>query len=115
MIIRDQVGKKSKFIKKGRQYKKMANKVRIRMYGYHLGYISADFYNKFKKICDETHYGSWIKKKAKEDFKIKLECSQKIEELRKIVVKSNYEDICDWLREKMREDIKKVKIFKDEK
>lgn len=84
-------------------------KIRIRLYGQHLAYIGYDLYHNFTHICKVLDYSSWIKKRANIDFNLMITSDKSIDEL-KIAVNENYfEDIADWLREKMREEILKNK------
>lgn len=86
-----------------------SKKMRIRLYGEHLGYIGYSLYDNFLRICSIIDYSSWIKFKANEEFGIYITNKESINELKEIVAKNYYEDTTDWLREKMREEIKKCK------
>lgn len=84
-------------------------KIRIRLYGQHLAYIGYDLYNNFTHICKVLDYSSWIKKRANIDFGLTISGEASIEELKEVVMDNYFEDIGDWLREKMREEINTVK------
>ena len=81
-------------------------KIRIRLYGKHLGYIRYDLYDTFLRSCEVIDYSSWIKRIVYENLNIQITSKESIDELKDIVVKSYYEDITDWLSQKMRESIK---------
>lgn len=83
-------------------------RMRIRLYGEHLGYISSNLYDSFLRACNILDYASWVKSKAYDDFDLYITNKESIEELKKYVVKNYYEDIADWLREKMRKEIRKI-------
>lgn len=83
------------------------NRIRIRLYGQHLGYIGDSLYSNFLRICNVLDYSSWVKKKAYEELNIYITDKESIEKLKNIVISNYYEDIADWLREKMREEIRK--------
>lgn len=85
--------------------------IRIRLYGQHLGYIGYDLYDKFLRICSVIDYSSWMKETAYKDFDFYITGKDSIDVLREKVVENYYEDIADWLREKMREEIRKNKIM----
>ena len=84
-----------------------SKKMRIRLYGEHLGYIGYSLYDIFLRKCKIIDYSFWVKLKANEEFGLQLVNKESINELKELVVKNCYEDTADWLREKMREEIKK--------
>lgn len=83
-------------------------KIRIRLYGQHLGYVSSDLYDYFLKSCNILDYSSWVKRKTYEEFNFYIEGKESISKLKEIILENHYEDVADWLREKMREEIGKV-------
>lgn len=85
-------------------------KMRIRLYGEHLGYIGYSLYYSFLRICNIVDYSFWVKLKANEEFGVHLVSKESINELKELVVKNYYEDTADWLREKMREEISKKQV-----
>ena len=78
-------------------------KIRIRLYGQHLAYINSFLYYSFVQKCEVLDYSSWIKKMAKKEFDILITGEDSIEELKTKVINSYFEDIGDWLRQRMRE------------
>ena len=82
-------------------------RIRIRLYGEHLGYISYDLYDSFLRICNIIDYSSWVKKISYDNFEIYIAGKESINELKNRVIANYYEDIADWLKEKMREEIRK--------
>ena len=84
-------------------------KIRIRLYGEHLGYISNDLYSNFLRITSTLDYSSWVKKTAFSDFGLYLTSKDSILDLKDLVKENYFEDISDWLREKMRVEINKIK------
>ena len=81
-------------------------RVRIRLYGQHLAYLGCDLYNTFLRTCKVINYSSWIKERANIDFDLYIINEESIEKLKEKVTENYFEDISDWLREKMREGIK---------
>lgn len=84
-----------------------AKRIRIRLYGQHLAYISSDLYSKFLRECNILDYSVWLKRRAKKDFDLMIDGEDAIEKLREIIKDYYFEDISDWLREKMRVEINK--------
>lgn len=83
-------------------------KIRIRLYGQHLGYINNNLYAYFLRNCNVLDYSSWIKKKTHAEFNLYIDSKESIDKLKEIVLRNHYEDVADWLREKMREDMRNV-------
>ena len=82
-----------------------SKKIRIRLYGQHLAYINSFLYFSFVQKCEVLDYSSWIKKMAKNDFDILIVGEGSIDELKAKVLDNYFEDIGDWLRQRMREEM----------
>lgn len=91
----------------------MSDRLRIRLFGQHLAYISKNLYYKFLRECNILDYSVWIKELAYKEYRIKLKDEDTINLLKGKVVDNDYEDIGDWLREKMRKAMKKARNLKE--
>lgn len=80
-------------------------RIRVRLYGQHLAYIGYDLYLNFTHICKVIDYSSWLKERAYKDFNLYVTNDISIDKLKEVVKENYFEDIADWLREKMREEI----------
>lgn len=75
---------------------------KIRLYGTHIGYINTDFLIDFQRECAVLNINSWIKEQCYRDWGIYLNTPYEIKELKEILNENYYENIAEWLKEKIR-------------
>lgn len=83
-----------------------SKKVKIKLFGKHFAWINEDLLHAVND-CIKGSRVAWIKQKVQEDFELDLKGVADLLLLDKYVKKSFYLDKTDWLRTKMREEIKK--------
>lgn len=83
-------------------------KIKIKMFDKHLCNISKKFLRSFDIECRVINFSAWIREQAYIDFKINLLNAEDLLDFNEILEENNYENVADWLREKMRARIKEV-------
>lgn len=78
-------------------------RIKIRMYGVHLFYVSEHLLNSFEYYCEISDFTEWIKENVCSDFGILLTSSEMIKKLEDLVRDNLYENIGEWAKEKMRQ------------
>lgn len=82
---------------------------KINMYGKHICSINESFIKKLREDLNVTNYSSWIRYQAYEEFNLHITNSNDIEKLKEIVSIHLYDNIGDWVRDKIRVAIKNEK------
>ena len=85
---------------------------KIVMYGKHIAWLDNEMLEKFNIIInkDSKNIYQWIKEECKNDFSISLDNKEMIDILDSEVKKHLYKDKAEWIRTKIREEIKKHTI-----
>lgn len=78
-------------------------RIKIRMYGVHLFYAGEHLLNSFEYYCGILDFSEWIKESAYLDFGVLLASAESIKSLEKMVRGRFYENIGEWIKEKMRQ------------
>lgn len=86
---------------------------KIRLYGTHIGYVNTEFLIKFQRECKILNINSWIKEQCFKDWDIYLNTIYDIEELKIILNENYYENIAEWLKEKIRFSLLNLKNNKE--
>lgn len=76
--------------------------IKIRMFGEHLCYLNYDVVREFQSEYSVVNLNSWIKEESYKDFGILLTNKDDLDELKEKLQEYYYENIADWLREKIR-------------
>ena len=76
--------------------------IKIRMFGEHLCYLNYDVVREFQGKYSIVNLNSWIKEESYKEFNLLLTTKDDLEDLRLILQEHYYENIADWLREKIR-------------
>lgn len=77
-------------------------RIKIRLYGVHLFYVSAHLLNSFKYYCEISDFTEWLKENVYDYFGIVINSSEMIKELESAVKNHLYENIGEWAKETMR-------------
>lgn len=80
----------------------MGRKIKIRLYGVHLGYVEEDILKAFECYCGVINLNPWIKEQAYNDFEVYLNNEYDLELFKDKLSEFYYENIADWLKEKLR-------------
>jgi PHD/YefM family antitoxin component YafN of YafNO toxin-antitoxin module len=72
----------------------------------HFAWIYQPLLTRFDEVCLFSNRTEWIKEKVKEDFGLSLKGKSDLLVLDNLVKNAYYIDKTDWLREKMRNEIK---------
>lgn len=89
------------------------DKIKIKMFGKHLCNIKKTLMRDFDTTCRVVNFSSWIRSQAFRDFKLNLSNTDDLIEFNEILEDNHYENIADWLRETMRNEIKDIKNRKN--
>lgn len=82
---------------------------KILMYGKHIAWIETEMLIKLDTIIkkQKKNRNQWIREKCKDDFSFMLDNIESIKKLDFEVKKHLYKDKAEWLRAKIREEIRK--------
>lgn len=88
--------------------KSFKNNKKILMYEKHIAWIENEMLEKLNIILKNKKISrhNWIKEQCMQDFSLELTNKESIANLDIIVKKNMYNDKAEWLREKIREEIK---------
>ena len=76
------------------------------MYQKAIAYLEDEMMYMFDKWCGVVNFAAWVRQKAKEDFDLEITSAVDIEKLDAICQMHWYKDKSEWLRNKIREEIK---------
>lgn len=85
-------------------------KVKIKLFNCHFAWIYSWLLSEFDNKSGINNRSDWIIRKAYEDFGVSLSSKVDLERLDFVVRIHHYIDKTDWLREKMRLEIKKRRV-----
>lgn len=80
---------------------------KIKLFQEHFANVEADFLHDFEYITGIINIISFIKESCYEDFGIYLNSKEDLKEFETMLNKYYYKDKSEWMREKMRDEIKK--------
>lgn len=84
-------------------------KVKIKLYQSHFANISSDLMREFNSYAKVVNFTSFIKESFYNQFGFLIKIAEDIETVDKIVASYYYQDKSEWLREIMRNEIRKNK------
>lgn len=89
---------------------------KITLYNQHFAYITKNRYEKLANSKNVTDISEYVRRKAKQQFKLSIQNAQDVEELSKKIKVADYESNTEWLKDKIREDLKErpFKYYIDE-
>lgn len=76
------------------------------MYQKAIAYLEDEMMYEFDKNCGVVNFAAWVRQKAKEDFDLEITSADDIEKLSAVCQSNWYKDKSEWLRNKIREEIK---------
>ena len=80
-------------------------RIKIRLYGVHLAYVREHLLSGFNYYCNVVSFSDWLKENVYSDFGIRISSRKSIKYLNEVVKDNFYENIGDWIKEKMRQSI----------
>ena len=90
------------------------SRIKIRLYGVHLAYVSQELLEAFDKYCPQANFSGWIKEKIYMDFGVLIGHPDQLENLDEMVKELYYDNVAEGIREKMRTDILNSEGYKEE-
>lgn len=88
-----------------RRYR-MGKLQKVNLYNRHFANINEDLLLKLEIKKEYSTIPDYIRKKARQDFHIVISSPEDVDRLEQMILKNNYKNNSDWLREKIRNDIK---------
>lgn len=83
---------------------------KIRLYGIHLCYVKTEKLLLFQRTFEIVNFNSWIKEEVYNDYNIYLEDKYDIEEFKDLLEEDYYDNIGDWLNEKIRNKLREKSL-----
>lgn len=83
-------------------------KVKIRLLKMHIAYIEKRILDEFQEKCDVPDFNEWFKEQIYKDFCIEIKDNSDIRAFTIMLRKRYYENIAEWIKEKVRIELQKV-------
>lgn len=83
------------------------NEKKVTICGCHFAYVYHEMWDKLGKKVGLRKRTDWLIEKCKDQFNLKLETKEDIGKLEIILNEHYYKDKADWLREKIRDELKR--------
>ena len=90
-------------------------KVKIRLLKMHIAYLEKRMIDEFKEKCDVEDFNKWFEEQIYKDFYMDIKTHQDIRTFTVMLRKRYYENIAEWLKEKIREELKKAEASKEQR
>lgn len=82
------------------------SQTKIRLFGVHICYIRTDMLIIFQRKFGIVNFNSWLKEEIYNDYKLYINNPEDIEVFKEYLEEDFYDNIGDWLKEKMRNKLK---------
>lgn len=82
------------------------SEIKVKILGSHFAWILPNMWNDLGKKVGLRNRTTWLLKKCEEEFGIYLETNDDVSKLEAILYENYYKDKADWLRDKIREELK---------
>ena len=90
-------------------YTKIPNeKVKVRLLKMHVAYIEKRILDEFTEKYNISDFNLWLKTELEKEFDIVIKNKFDIDTLTLILRKRYYENIAEWMKEKIRNELKKA-------
>lgn len=88
--------------------KESREKVKIRLLKHHVAYIEKRMLDEFREKCGVEDFNKWFEHKIFEDFYMDIKKKEDIRVFTIMLRKRYYENIAEWIKEKIRIELKKA-------
>lgn len=79
---------------------------KINLYNKHFAHVSKTLFQRLEEKKGKIDISSYIKKKAKKDFKITINGLEDVDKLSEVIEENFYENNSEWVKEKIRNDLR---------
>ena len=83
-------------------------KVKIRLLKMHIAYIEKRILDEFQKKCNVSDFNKWFEEQIYKDFCMEIKTNSDISTFTLMLRKRYYENIAEWIKEKVRNELKKA-------
>ena len=83
-------------------------KVKIRLLKMHIAYIEKRMIDEFKEKCNIEDFNKWFEEQIYKDFYMDIKSNEDIRTFTIMLRKRYYENIAEWIKEKIREELRKA-------
>lgn len=88
--------------------KKSKEKVKIRLLKMHIAYIEKRILDEFQEKCNVPDFNKWFEEQIYKDFYMDIKTNTDISTFTLMLRKRYYENIAEWIKEKVRHELQKA-------
>lgn len=88
-------------------------KVKIRLLKMHIAYIEKRILDDFKERCNVSDFNKWFEEQIYKDFYMDIKNHSDISAFTIMLRKRYYENIADWIKEKIRLELQKADALEE--
>lgn len=88
--------------------KKSKEKVKIRLLKMHIAYIEKRILDEFQEKCNVPDFNTWFEEQIYKDFYMDIKTNTDISTFTLMLRKRYYENIAEWIKEKIRHELQKA-------
>lgn len=95
--------------------KSSKEKVKIRLLKMHIAYIEKRILDEFQKKCAVSDFNAWFEEQIYKDFLMDIKDNNDIQTFTLMLRKRYYENIAEWIKEKVRIELQKADALEERK
>lgn len=85
-------------------------KVKIRLLKMHIAYIEKRILDEFQEKCGVEDFNKWFEEQIEKDFYMDIKTNNDIQTLTIMVRRRYYENIAEWIKDKVRQELQKAQV-----
>lgn len=95
--------------------KSSKEKVKIRLLKMHIAYIEKRMIDEFTEKCNIKDFNKWFEEQIYKDFYMDIKSHEDIRTFTIMLRKRYYENIAEWIKEKIREELRKAEASNEQR
>lgn len=95
--------------------KSSKEKVKIRLLKMHIAYIEKRILDEFQEKCKVDDFNKWFEQEIYKEFYMEIKSESDIRTFTTMVRKRYYENIAEWIKEKVRHELQRANFLEQNK